>query len=283
MRNALGAGTLGLAALCIFIGACASDNEQQQQPVVLGMTPTMAPAVDDGEVQIYEVQTPVALPVRRPTDSERSGLGSQQPYPRAPFFLASDARIAVKYTLSNLDPTNSIVVELLLDPWNEFVRYTPGTQVSDEQTIPNLSGIDRYFVLQPLQRIEGIITPDDMNEMAIDLATVEAIAKSPPDPMGDFGGPVLYNRAFNVQNRSNQPDPLITPYIPPVIAGLTGFDLGLRTNAPAKIAVEISLDITDLNGKRIITPDNTTDQPMFTSKNPPGTRLSPPAAMMSAN
>jgi len=283
MRTTLQAGTHGLAVFCIFIGACASDNEQQQQPVVLGMMPTMAPAVDDGEVQIYEVQTPVALPVRRPTDSERSGLAEQEPYPRQPFFLASDARIAVKFTLSNLDPTNSTVGELLLDPWNEFVRYTPGTQVSDEQTIPNLSGIDRYFVLQPLQRIEGIITPDDVNEMAIDLATVEAIAKTPPDPMGDFGGPVLYNRAFNVQNRSNQPDPLITPYIPKVIAGITGFDLGLRTNAPAKVAVEISLDITDLNGKRIITPDNTTDEPMFTSKNPPGTRLSPPAATMPAN
>lgn len=278
MRKSLGAGTLALAVFCTFIGACASDNEQQQAPVVLGMTDTMAPAIDDGEVQIYIVQTPVALPVRRPTDDERKALGAQDPYPRQPFFLASDARIAVKFTLSNLDPEKSAVVELLLDPWNEFVRYTPGNQVSDEQTIPNLSGIDRYFVLKPLSRIEGILTPDDMNEMAIDLATVENIAKNPVDPMSAFGGPVLFNRAFNVQNRSNQPDPLISPFIPPVIAGLTGFDLGLRTSAPAKVAVEISLDVTDLNGKRIITPDNTTDKPMFTDKSPPGTRLSPPAA-----
>jgi hypothetical protein len=275
MKKALGAGTLTLAVFSTFIAACASDNEQQQAPIVLGMTDTMAPAVDDGETQIYIVQAPVPLPVRRPTDDERKALGEQDPYPRQPFFLASDARIAVKFTLSNLDPVNSHVVELLLDPWNEFVRYTPGNQVSDEMTIPNLSGIDRYFVLQPLQRIEGILTPDDMNELAIDLATVENLEKTPVDPMSDFGGPVLFNRAFNVQNRSNRPDPLISQYVPPVIAGLTGFDLGLRTSQPAKIAVEISLDVTDLNGKRIITPDNTTDKPF----GPPGTRLSPPAAM----
>lgn len=274
MKKALGAGTLALGVLCTFVGACASDSEQQSAPIVLGMTDTMAPAVDDGETQIFLVQTPVNLPVRRPTDDERKALGKQDPYPRQPFFLASDARISVKFTLSNLDPVNAHTVELLLDPWNEFVRYTPGNQVSDEMTIPNLSGIDRYFVLQPLQRLEGIITPDDMNELAIDLATVENLAKTPADPMSDFGGPILFNRAFNVQNRSNRPDPLISQYIPPVIAGLTGFDLGLRTNQAAKIAVEISLDVTDLNGKRIITPDNTTDKPI----GPPGTRLSPPAA-----
>ncbi len=278
MRRALGASTLAVTVFCTFIAACASDNEQQSSPVVLGMTDTMAPAVNDGETQIYIVQTPVPLPVRRPTDDEKKALGQQDPYPRQPFFLASDARITVKFTLSNLDPANSHVVELLLDPWNEFVRYVPGNQIANETTIPNLSGIDRYFVLQPLQRIEGIITPDDMNEMAIDLDTVENIAKTPVDPMSAFGGPILFNRAFNVQNRSNQFDPLITQYIPPVIAGLTGFDLGLRTNQPAKIAVEISLDVTDLNGKRIITPDNTTDKPMFTATSPPGTRLSPPAA-----
>jgi hypothetical protein len=254
--------------------ACASSDEQQTQPTVLGMTDTLAPMYDDGEVQIYEVQTPVKLPVRRPTDDEKSKLGQQDPYPRQPFFLASDARVSVKFTLSSLDPNNSHVVELLLDPWNEFVRYKPGVQISDEQTVPNTSGIDRYFVLPPLGRIEGIITPDDMTEMAIDLGTCMALQKSPPDPMGDFGGPVLYNRAFNAQNRSNQPDPLLGPYIPAVAAGITGFDLGLRTAEPAKLAVEINLDVTDLNGNRIISPDDTTDKPM----GPPGTILAPPAA-----
>ncbi len=282
MHKTLAASTLTMTVFCTFMGACASDNEQQSSPFVLGMTDTMAPAVNDGETQIYIVQTPIPLPVRRPTDDERKALGQQDPYPRQPFFVASDARITVKFTLSNLSPDKSAVVELLMDPWNEFVRYVPGQQVSDEMTIPNLSGIDRYFVLQPLQRIEGIITPDDMNELAIDLATAENIEKNPADPKSGFGGPVLFNRAFNVQNRSNQPDPLISQLVPPVIAGLTGFDLGLRTNAPAKIAVEISLDLTDLNGKRIITPDNTTDKPMFTAKSPPGTVLSPPPPVLPA-
>jgi len=68
----------------------------------------------------------------------------------------------------------------------------------------------------------------------------------------------LINHVFNIQNRTNTGDPLFTKYIPSVIAGLTGWDLGLRTSEPANIAVEISLDLTDMNGNRIVQPGDTT-------------------------
>jgi hypothetical protein len=266
---------LALATTSLFsIAACANDGETQViPPVVLGMVETTAPAYDDGQVQIYESYLPVPLPLRRPGDGERPS-GEADPYPRPPFHLASDTRITARFTLSNLEDKQQ-TVELLVDPWNEFVRYSPGVVVSDEETVPNFSGIDRFFVLPPLGRVEGILTPDDMVELATDLATAMKLERTPPAADSPFAGAALYNRAFNVQNRSSQPDPLLAPFIPTTIAGLVGFDLGLRTYAPAKIAVEVVLDVEDLSGDRVIPAGDDTRR-----VGRPGTALSPPAAPM---
>jgi hypothetical protein len=138
---------------------------------------------------------------------------------------------------------------------------------------PNFSGIDRFFILPPLGRIEGILTPDDIVELATDLGTAMKLDKTPQDPMSAFAGPALFNRAFNVQNRSSQPDPLLAPFIPKVVAGIVGFDLGLRTSAPAKIAIEVVLDVEDNNGDRVIPAGDDTRR-----VGRPGTVLMPPAA-----
>lgn len=261
-----------LTIAVLSISACANDGQSQViPPVVLGMVETTAATYDDGQMQIYESHTPVTLPLRRPTGDER-GSGRLDPYPRPPFHLATDTRITARFTLSNLEDKPQ-TVELLLDPWNEFVHYAPGVIVDDEATTPNFSGIDRFFVLPPLGRIDGILTPDDMVELASDLGTAMQLARTPPAADGDFAGPALFNRAFNVQNRSSQPDPLLSPYVPAVVAGLVGFDLGLRTYAPAKIAVEVVLDIEDLNGDRLIPVG---DDSRRIGK--PGTALTPPAA-----
>jgi hypothetical protein len=258
----------------IVLSGCASDGETQVvPPIVLGMLETTPPTYNDGEMQIYESYLPVPLPLRRPTDGERPS-GNVDPYPEAPFHLASDTRITARFTISNLEDKQH-TVELLIDPWNEFVRYSPGVAVGDEMTTPNFSGIDRFFVLPPLGRIEGIITPDDFVELAIDLGTAMKLKKNPPPADGDFAGPALYNRAFNIQNRSSQPDPVLAPYIPMVAAGIVGFDLGLRTYEPAKLAVEVILDVEDLNGDRVI-PAGDDDRRVGR----PGTVLMPPAAPM---
>jgi hypothetical protein len=268
---------VGLLTSCAFVAtavlACANtDANQVTSPVVLGMTNTAAPYYSDGNTTIYEEQQPVTLPMRRPTDDESKLLGKADPYPHAPFLLASDVRIEVRYTLSNLDD-QAHNVELLLDPWNEFVRYRPGVQVADDETtVPNLSGYDRLLAVPAKSRVQGTITPDDMNELAVDLATAQAIMKNPP-PEDNGGMPVVdvINHVFNLQNRSNDGDPLITSYIPKTIAGVTGFDLGIRTYETATVAVEIVVDITDVNGNRVI-PTGSGDKPF----GPPGTLLSPP-------
>ncbi len=272
---------------CAFaVNGCSNGATQVAPPIALGMSDKLAPFYMDENTTLYEVQVAVPLPIRKPTATDLAALtGKDPPYPRPPFLLDSDEQIEIHYTLTNLD-TQSHVVELLIDPWNEFVRYRPGiTVISDEETLPNLSGIDEYFVVAGMSRTTGTITQDDTNDLAVKLATVENIMAQPganmsgvmtdgPESTDMSGTTQLINHVFNIQNRTNTGDPLFTKYIPPVIAGLTGWDLGLRTSEPANFAVEISIDLTDLNGNRIVQPGDTT-----TTLSMPSTIITPPGAV----
>jgi hypothetical protein len=291
----------------VAVAACSqSSNDQTTAPFDLGMTSTMAAYYSDEELTIYEAQAPVPLPVRAPTASDMSSLGptpAGTPYPHAPYLTADDESLEVHYTITNIDSTDH-TVWMLVDPWNEFVRWNPGVSiVSDEETTPNY-GYDVAFLVPALSRIDGDLTPDDMHEIAIKLASVENLLASPqamavdnPDAgggvAGDDGGvnaddpnaassastsfdpTAIANNIMNPQNRSNGGDPIYTPWIPPVIAGLTGFDLGIRTYEQANVAIEITITIQDLNGNRFV-PANSTQAQIGL---PPQT-LSPAGAKM---
>jgi hypothetical protein len=74
--------------------------------------------------------------------------------------------------------------------------------------------------------------------------------------------PIYANHAFNLQNHSWD-DVLSAPYIPGVIAGLTGIDFGFRTSdsvpCPSDsmtqcadtIALEISVEVVDTGKDRV--------------------------------
>jgi hypothetical protein len=275
-----------------FAAACSNGSgDQVTRPVAVGMTSKMAPYYADGQITLYQAQTPVTLPVRKPTSADRAALGPAPkgtPYPHAPFLRVQDESVEVHFVLSNIDNV-SHSVWLLVDPWNEFVRWKPGvTVVSDEETIPN-NGYDKEYILGPMSRVEGTITSDDMQEIATKLAAVETFLASPQGMQ--TGGAMMdnsldptqvCNNIFDYQNRSNStpPDLLYTPWIPPVVAGLTGFDLGIRMEADqgdsggaGNIAVEITMDVQDLNGDRFV-PQDTTDPEMGM----PAKTLSPPSA-----
>ena len=242
---------LALAAFAVFAGACASEHQVVVEPVAVGMTDKLDASYDDGTTKIYQVSVPVRLPIRKPTDDERSALGASPPFPRAPFLVSSDLRIEIRFTISNLDDQKHSV-ELLIDPWNEFVRYKPGLQVVDEEeAVPDFSGFDKFFLVPPKSRVTGIVTPDDCTELAIDLATAEAILAGPPAGANVNG---MINRLFNLQNRSNVYDPLISPHIPAVVPTMIGFDLGLRAYESGNVAVEVVVDVSDLNGDHVLSP-----------------------------
>jgi hypothetical protein len=147
--------------------------------------------------------------------------------------------------------------------------------VGQDEILPNFSGIDRFVVVPPKGRVDGIITPDDMVELATDLTVAMALEQRPPAGDGPFGGPELYNRTFNGQNRSSEPDPVLQDWMPPsksTVAAVIGFDLGLRTYEPAKIAVELVIDMEDLHGERVVM-DGEEDRQVGR----PGNVLTPPA------
>jgi hypothetical protein len=249
------------------------------------MTEATPPIYDDGQTKIFEVHTDVRLPFRRFTDEERP-KGDMKPYGRPPFHVATNSRITLRFTLTNLD-VKKHNVELLIDPWNEFVRYEPGVSVVREDQIqPNFSGIQRNFVLEPRSRLAGIVTPDDMVELATDLTTAMTLHDNPPDAMGQFGGAVLYNRAFNIQNRSSEPDVVLQPYEPTnkaTVAAVTGFTLGLRSEEAFRVAVEVITDIEDRSdkGDRVVIADSDGEDvdkdPKKRQLSRPGDVLTPPA------
>src|SRR5262245_54055563 len=135
MRASVVRAAICASTLAVVSAGCASENEKEVlPPVVLGMLETTAPAYDDGEQQIYQVYREVRLPYRRAEDGERP-RGEMDPYPRPPFHVVPDTRVTVRFTLSNMEdkPHN---VELLIDPWNEFVRYMPGVAVLEDEVLP---------------------------------------------------------------------------------------------------------------------------------------------------
>lgn len=260
---------LMLGVLAALATGCGKKEEKQTlEPVQLGMTDQMAAIYDQNEVQIYEVKLPVRFPIKAPSAADLAQLSASPvaPYPRAPWFTKDDVKIQVTWTLTNLDPYPHNV-ELLVDPWNEFGRYWPGMVVTDAQRgeeMPNLSGIDVLMHVDGTDsgessRKHGTMTYEDMNELAIDLGTAMNIIATapPPDPTMDAAdNPAvgLINHAFNVQNRSYN-DVLVKQYIPPVIAGMTGFDLGLRTYEPANVAIEIVIEIVDTGEEKVVPRD----------------------------
>ena len=265
-----------LAAAVVFggsllaIGCGSNDQDRNLQPVQVGMTKDVAPVFDDGETKLYEVKSALQFPIIAPDQASRNALAKQdvQPYGQQPWITTDDVKVQLTWTLSNLDddPHN---VEILVDPWNEFGRYYPGMRLvnaQEQKFEPNLSGIDQLYVLDgqgagDSSRRHGTFTFDDMKEMAVDFATVQNLMiVMPPPPNGmqpsgmgmDNSLPIYVNHAFNVQNHSWS-DVLDAPYIPTVIAGLTGIDFGFRVSEQVKvgIALEISIEIVDLGKDRV--------------------------------
>jgi hypothetical protein len=187
-----------------------------------------------------------------------------EPYGRQPWVLVNDVEVQISWVISNLD-AETHNVHLLVDPWNEFGRYWPGLTLVDEDAgeyLPNLSGYDRFIEVPGLDderssRVNGVITFDSIREMAIDFATVINLIEYPPpaDPADEYG-PVTYaNHAFDIHNSSER-DPLVERYIPDVIAGLTGFDVGLRTYEPTNIALEVVIEVVDTGNQRVVEEDS---------------------------
>jgi len=256
---------LALLAGALLSAGCGSDETQRTlPPVQVAMNPAVAPVYDDGELTLYEVRLPVALPILAPSAADRDRLAGEpvDPYGRMPWVTLDDVRVQLSWTLTNLDDAPH-TVEVLVDPWNEFARYFPGLQLVDADNgeyLPNVSGLDYLYLLAPRSegersRLHGVYTFDDMDEMARDFATVMNLIENPPPPLAGAEGDatlVYVNHAFAFQNHSDR-DPLVRRWVPEVVPALTGFDVGLRTTEPATIAIELVIELVDRGAGRVET------------------------------
>ena len=255
--------------VALFAIGCGEEEERRTlEPIQLGMTKGMAAIYEGDEMSLFEVKKAVAFPIRAPSAGEQAALNGSPvaPYPSKPWLLSSDLKVQVSWTLTNLDEETHNV-ELLIDPWNEFGRYWPGIAVTDVERndqMPNLSGIDILMEVPGTKsgrpsRKHGLFTTEDMKELGIDFATAMNILLNapPPDPTieaEDNPTVGLINHAFAVENRSYK-DVYIKQYIPQTIAGLTGFDIGLRTYEEANVAIEILVEVVDTGSGKVVQRD----------------------------
>jgi hypothetical protein len=259
------AASVGLALLFAFpAAACSSEDTLRLEPTSVALIQDAAAVYDDGELTIYEAKTGLMLPILAPSEAELASLSGEAPDPfeRVPWITDKDVNVQVTWTLSNLDPGGHSVW-VTIDPWNEFGRYEPAIHVSDDEAVRDLSGIDMLYWLPGIEeasaaddgagpRLHGTFTFDDMAELAGDFATVFKIlsAVAPSDDTEEDPRATLVNHAFNVRDRSYN-SPLLEPYRPAVVPGLVGFDFGVRSFAPANVALEVVVEIEDRNGDRV--------------------------------
>lgn len=246
-----------LAGVLAFAAACGDFEETRTlRARQVAISESDAPIYDDGELTIFESKLGIEFPLLAPSRDQARALrrAAVEPYPSHPWIEVDDLRVQVSWVVSNLD-AETHVVGVLIDPWNEFGRYWPGMSLVDADNgeyLPNLSGYDLLIEVPGTEhgkrsRVSGTATYEDMSEMAIDLATVMQLIETPPTnddaAFQDADALAMYaNHAFHVQNRSGA-SPLVDPYRPSVIAGLTGVDVGLRTFEPANVALEIVVEL----------------------------------------
>jgi hypothetical protein len=222
----------------------------------------LQPIYDDNELTIYEAKASLLLPIEAPDEAQLAALSTAteatDPFARPPWIRQGDIQLQVTWTLSNLDPDDHDVW-LMIDPWNEFGHYVPAIHVTEERATRDLSGIDMLFLVPgvktdhpgaPSSRVVGTITFDDMDELALDFATVFKILEDavPAGPDDDDPRSTLINNAFNVRDRSYN-SPLLAPYRPSIVPGLVGFDYGVRTSEPANVALEVLIEMRDRAGR----------------------------------
>lgn len=276
---AVGSKALALALCAAASTACGADETRILPPEQVAMDASAPAIFDDGETTLFEVKKPVLFPIIAPEGGMPGTQdGVYEPYGRMPWITTKDVRVQLTWTLSNLESRRHNVW-LLVDPRTEFGRYWPGltlVDAEDGEYVPNRSGYEYYYSLEgkgagERSRRHGTLTYDDMDEVASDFATVMNMIKFPPTTgiggyeleEGESPLPMYVNHAFHFENRSEN-DPLVAQWVPSVVAGLTGVDIGLRTSdtsevggpdqdtpvAP-KIALEVVVEITDLGSGKV--------------------------------
>jgi hypothetical protein len=219
--------------LCLA-SACVLEEERyvvESQAVALtAATPAAFVTEDDDE--IFIVTRDFEFPITPPKNSDLDKLtqkaeGQDLPFARLPWLEQEDIEFELAYTLANQGDTK-LLASVILNGRNEFNVYTP--------TALDFNQWERRFELDPKERVSGVVTELEMDEIAIDLATV-------------VNGAPNSNLVVQFQSQSGRDD-RVAPYIPHVIPGLVGLTAGIMTSQAGDVVLEISIRAQD-HGDRL--------------------------------
>lgn len=230
--------TLGGAAVVAAgpLGCGAAPDSRTWGPYVIAITNTTPPVAQGEEDAVFMVRRPITIPVKPRPD----GLAATPGYRRPVWITPDKLRTQLSYVITNLESTD-LRIEFLVDGWNGSVYYSPQTRVVDDAVVSDRSCIQRLMILPAKSRVQGRISYDDFERMAIALAGMSNTALKAPNPFHFLDPSVkLYE------------SPLSKPYIPQTIESILGFDVSLRltagvgTGAP-RVAVEATVEALDLD------------------------------------
>lgn len=220
--------------------ACAGCAQEERYAGVglfaFAITPDTPPFLTGEDGSIFIVETRVELPIDPPTQGQLDRLADpgDLPFPSRPYCERGDYEIEVDWTVSNLSE-DRVQVSITLNGFNEFHEYMPGVQIIDDALVPDFSGWERTLELEPLERRSGTIREEELDEVAVDLATV-------------VNGAPNSNQIVHFQNQSDH-DARSMMYIPEIVPALTGFRLGLRTEQATSIVLEASVRVRDVHDR----------------------------------
>lgn len=215
-------------ACATSLAACVEEQRYAVENEAVALTADAEPAfIDDDDNEIFIVTRNFALQISPPAAAKLAQLtsaaqGKDLPFPRLPWVELHDLELQVDYTLAN-QGDEAVTASILLNGRNEFNQYTPGPE--------DFSQWEQRFLLEPKQRVHGTVTELEMDEIAIDLATV-------------VNGAPNSNEVVHFSSQSGK-DTRNRQYVPSVVPGLVGLSAGIMTSAAADVVLEISIRMQD--------------------------------------
>lgn len=239
MRSAITTASLALVALalagCLDETRYVGPGENGEGVYAFAIDETTPAFIESEDGAIYIVEERVTFEFREPTDEELEEMAMvgdlNVPYGSLPFLRRGDYEVQIDYTLSNLGDS-TVTTGLMVNGINEFHEYQPGVQIVDEELVPDFSGYERTIRLEAGERYMGTIREEQLDEVAVDLATV---VNGAPNP----------NQVLHPENQSFN-DARSMMFVPDMVPALTGVRVGLRsTSNQTPVLAEFSIRIRD--------------------------------------
>lgn len=220
-----------LVTIAVLLGTLLGCLQEQRYHVVdaavemTADTPVFFVTEDDDEV--FRVDAPFSLRITPPSERALAALSEPPatdyaPFVRRPWVMRDDLTLQLDYAVENraMDP---VVVTVTLNGINEFHYYAPGPE--------NFHQWERRVSLAPGERVHGTLTGLELDEIAVDLATV-------------VNGAPNSNLVVDARSQSDR-DPRVAPYIPKLVPGLVGVRAGLETNRALPLRLELTIRGSD--------------------------------------